>query len=130
MPDYRSSRFPRKPFPHRGGFGGAPKHLFKAECSSCGKACEVPFRPNGKKPVYCKECFAKHEPSDRAPRREFAARPPFSQPPRDDRSMQEVKAELHGINEKLERLIALMTPPVKTKKVATRAKAKTAKRSK
>jgi len=30
---------------------------FDAICSSCGKACQVPFRPNGKLPVYCKECF-------------------------------------------------------------------------
>jgi CxxC-x17-CxxC domain-containing protein len=31
--------------------------LFQATCSNCGKACEVPFRPNGKKPVYCSNCF-------------------------------------------------------------------------
>jgi CxxC-x17-CxxC domain-containing protein len=30
---------------------------FDAVCSACGKACQVPFRPNGKKPVYCKDCF-------------------------------------------------------------------------
>jgi CxxC-x17-CxxC domain-containing protein len=30
---------------------------FDAVCSNCGKACQVPFRPDGKKPVYCKNCF-------------------------------------------------------------------------
>ena len=39
---------------------GRPE-LFPATCSSCGKACEVPFRPTGEKPVYCRDCFGKQE---------------------------------------------------------------------
>lgn len=31
--------------------------MFKATCSKCGKECEVPFRPTGSKPVYCRDCF-------------------------------------------------------------------------
>ncbi len=41
-------------------FGGARRDVFQkfdAVCSNCGKACQVPFRPDGKKPVYCKDCF-------------------------------------------------------------------------
>ena len=34
------------------------KELFKATCSSCRASCEVPFRPSGDKPVYCRECFS------------------------------------------------------------------------
>jgi len=30
---------------------------FDAICSNCGKKCQVPFRPDGTKPVYCKDCF-------------------------------------------------------------------------
>jgi CxxC-x17-CxxC domain-containing protein len=30
---------------------------FDAVCSNCGKKCQVPFRPDGEKPVYCKDCF-------------------------------------------------------------------------
>jgi len=30
---------------------------FDAVCSKCGKACQVPFRPNGKRPVFCNDCF-------------------------------------------------------------------------
>ena len=45
----------------RPNFVGGPRRngpeLFQAICSNCGKQCEVPFRPNGTKPVYCKECF-------------------------------------------------------------------------
>jgi CxxC-x17-CxxC domain-containing protein len=32
--------------------------LFKATCSECNKACDVPFRPTKDKPVYCRDCFA------------------------------------------------------------------------
>lgn len=39
------------------GFDDRPK--FKATCASCGNACEVPFKPNGSKPVYCRDCFKK-----------------------------------------------------------------------
>lgn len=38
--------------------GGGERELFKATCASCHKSCEVPFRPSGDKPVYCRECFA------------------------------------------------------------------------
>ena len=35
------------------------RETFKAVCASCGKECEVPFRPRGDRPVYCSECFAR-----------------------------------------------------------------------
>ena len=38
------------------GFGG-PRQMFPATCASCGKATEVPFKPSGNRPVYCRECF-------------------------------------------------------------------------
>ena len=31
--------------------------MHKAVCADCGKNCEVPFRPSGDRPVYCKNCF-------------------------------------------------------------------------
>lgn len=39
--------------------GGARSMLFPATCGNCGNHCEVPFRPNGKKPVLCKNCFSR-----------------------------------------------------------------------
>lgn len=54
---------------NKGGFRGAPKRdfsapveLHQATCAHCHKPCEVPFRPNGKKPVFCKDCFASNRP--------------------------------------------------------------------
>ena len=35
--------------------------LHKAICAECKKECEVPFRPSGDRPVYCKECFSKRK---------------------------------------------------------------------
>ncbi len=32
--------------------------LYKTTCTTCGAACEVPFRPDGTKPVLCRDCFA------------------------------------------------------------------------
>ena len=36
-----------------------PTTMFQATCSECGKACEVPFKPTGERPVLCSDCFAK-----------------------------------------------------------------------
>jgi CxxC-x17-CxxC domain-containing protein len=37
------------------------KEMYKATCSSCGASTEVPFKPTGVKPVYCKACFVKQK---------------------------------------------------------------------
>ncbi|MGD6807959.1 MAG: CxxC-x17-CxxC domain-containing protein [Candidatus Bathyarchaeia archaeon] len=36
--------------------------MFKAVCSECGRECEVPFKPDPNRPVYCRECWAKKRP--------------------------------------------------------------------
>ncbi|MCW4006062.1 MAG: hypothetical protein NWF04_05650 [Candidatus Bathyarchaeota archaeon] len=36
------------------------KTLFEAKCTACGGTARVPFEPTEGKPVYCKECYAKH----------------------------------------------------------------------
>ena len=42
-----------------------PREMHKATCSECKKECEVPFKPAEGKPVYCRDCFAKHKPKPR-----------------------------------------------------------------
>ncbi len=42
----------------RGGYSSGPREMFTATCSSCGREAQVPFRPNGSKPVYCSDCFS------------------------------------------------------------------------
>ena len=48
-----------------GGYGGSPREMHKATCAECQKECEVPFKPSGDRPVYCKECFSKRKDSSR-----------------------------------------------------------------
>lgn len=50
----------------RAGFRSAPREarpleMHQATCVACRKFCEVPFKPNGKKPVYCRDCFGMQE---------------------------------------------------------------------
>lgn len=133
-----------KSFGNKGGFDRGPREMFQANCASCGKTCEVPFRPNGKKPVYCTECFAKNggpaksDGFDKKPfNKPFAPRPQFQsapQTPRSDQAFNDLKAELRGVNEKLERLISLIDLSMKSAapmeaKVA-RASKKSAKKAK
>jgi len=35
--------------------------MYAVICYECGKDCELPFKPIGNRPVYCKECFAKRK---------------------------------------------------------------------
>jgi len=35
------------------------EEFHKATCSECKKECEVPFKPSGDRPVYCKDCYSK-----------------------------------------------------------------------
>ena len=39
-----------------------PREMHKAVCADCGQECEVPFKPDGTRPVYCRECYAKRRP--------------------------------------------------------------------
>jgi len=48
----------------RGGFDRRPREMHKAICAECKKECEVPFKPSGDKPVYCKDCFMKRKDSE------------------------------------------------------------------
>lgn len=41
------------------------KTMYKAKCSVCTNNCEVPFKPNGKKPVLCSHCFGKTDASQK-----------------------------------------------------------------
>jgi CxxC-x17-CxxC domain-containing protein len=49
----------------RGGYDRPPREMHKITCSDCGQESEVPFKPDGKRPVYCRDCFQKHRPPRR-----------------------------------------------------------------
>ncbi len=52
----------RQGFGRRGGFNRGPREMHDTVCSDCGQATQVPFKPSGDRPVYCRECFEKHKP--------------------------------------------------------------------
>lgn len=56
---------PRRGFDNRGGFDrGEARQTFKAVCADCGRDCDLPFKPSGSRPVYCRDCFKKHSPEE------------------------------------------------------------------
>lgn len=75
------------------------KPMFTATCDSCGSTCEVPFRPTGDRPVYCRACFGKNAPAQKsgAP----------TAPARNDNQLAE---QLKAMNAKLDALVKALVP--------------------
>ncbi|MEK9160250.1 MAG: CxxC-x17-CxxC domain-containing protein [Patescibacteria group bacterium] len=87
--------FGKRPFGgDRGDRNSDGPEMHQTVCDGCGDECEVPFKPNGRKPVYCRSCFKKQEGdeggfdrrdndrgSDRGERRDFD-RPRYEERPR------------------------------------------------
>ncbi|MDD4939844.1 MAG: hypothetical protein PHE18_04475 [Candidatus Omnitrophica bacterium] len=46
---------------NRGQGGYRERRLFQAICAECHRECEVPFKPTGDRPVYCKDCFSRRK---------------------------------------------------------------------
>ncbi|MEB3197654.1 MAG: CxxC-x17-CxxC domain-containing protein [Candidatus Sericytochromatia bacterium] len=43
-----------------GGFGSQrPREMHTVVCAQCGVETQVPFKPRGDRPVYCRSCFQK-----------------------------------------------------------------------
>jgi CxxC-x17-CxxC domain-containing protein len=91
-------------------FGGTrdtePTEMHQAKCNECHKMCEVPFRPNGKKPVYCRDCYKDKEPSSSYDR--------GTGPRRDERGSSDFQKQLGVLNTKIDRLIAVIEEQTRT----------------
>ncbi len=76
------------------------KQKYDAVCDKCGHDCQVPFRPSAGKPVYCNNCFDKggSRNSDR-------------------KDSGEVMEQIKQLNNKVDKLIKLLTPNALTEKV-------------
>lgn len=92
--------------------------MFKATCVKCKSPCEVPFKPTGRKPVLCHDCFKSSDQGARAPRfdrfdsnrddrRGSFGKPSFRDKPRDSGN-EEVIKQLKALNEKMDELIELI----------------------
>jgi CxxC-x17-CxxC domain-containing protein len=111
--------------PGKGGFNkyrgkdvGKPHGLHKATCTTCGKECEVPFKPIDGKPVFCRDCYKKqdHAGDTERPARSFGAKPSFrkegfrkdSYTPSAAPASDETKKQLAEINVKLDKILAVL----------------------
>ncbi|NMC76705.1 MAG: DNA-directed RNA polymerase [Candidatus Methanofastidiosa archaeon] len=47
---------------NRGGYDRPPREMHKVTCAACGQETEVPFKPDGTRPVYCRDCYQKRNP--------------------------------------------------------------------
>ncbi len=93
----------------RRDFGGRPE-MHKAICSKCNKSCEVPFRPTGSKPVFCRDCFKSNDNFDgnrNEGRRDFGGRP----------EKPNYREQFESLNAKLDRILKILTPVVYEKVV-------------
>ncbi|CVK18891.1 MULTISPECIES: zinc-ribbon domain containing protein [Sporomusa] len=44
-----------------GSAGRPQREMYDAICAECGAKTQVPFRPSGDRPVYCRDCFYKRK---------------------------------------------------------------------
>lgn len=100
-----------------------PVTMHRATCAECRQSCEVPFRPNGDRPVLCNECFGGKRDNDRGGRSDFGDRPvrkefndrPSSSFSKPVQHTDDLKKQISELNTKVDRLIALVEKSVKTK---------------
>lgn len=50
---------PSRPMSDRPALSKPSKPGFKVNCYECGQQTEIPFKPDGLRPIYCKSCFQK-----------------------------------------------------------------------
>ncbi len=107
-------------FNDRGGDRGFErKEMHDAVCSTCGNDCQVPFRPNGTKPVLCRNCFKPNETrtsfGDKRPytndrsfgnKRSFGEKRSFDRPAAGpSMDTKKIESRLGAIEEKLDALL-------------------------
>jgi CxxC-x17-CxxC domain-containing protein len=77
--------------------------MFKAVCESCGDTCEVPFKPVDGKSVFCDNCFRGNDKPAKAKESNNGA--------------DKYQDQFSQLNSKLDELIRLLKPAVKTEKI-------------
>lgn len=122
--DFRKKGFNK--FDNRRSFGDSrfDKPMFDATCADCGQRCQVPFQPNGSRPIFCKDCFRRDERPDSNRRDDRAPQAkPFNEPVRSA----DYKRDFMELNRKLDDVIRMLqamkhpSAPVTAKPVETKA---------
>lgn len=126
---------------HDGGRSGGAKPMFSATCATCGKPCEVPFRPDGSRPIYCREHFSSKlsNPSSAGsfqPRHQTHSRPRYQAPApvrteTPDPRIDELKRMIEKLSAKIDQALlhlAVTTATAGAKTVAVKRKKRTGKK--
>lgn len=90
------------------------RQMHKATCDDCGDACEVPFKPSGDKPIYCSNCFGKH--NDRGGRGDGNRGGGFKDRHRNRGGGDNLGMQISALSGKLDKIIALLDGGTATKK--------------
>ncbi len=113
-----------RPSFHRGGDrDNGPREMFPATCSSCHKSCEIPFRPSGERPVYCRDCFGSEggsAPDTRGRRDDRGGESRFSRqertpsfattkPPMEDKRIDGLKRQLDDVSAKVDQILRILS---------------------
>jgi CxxC-x17-CxxC domain-containing protein len=122
---------------------GQAAEMFSATCSDCGKSCEVPFRPSSEKPVYCSACFGMKKSANESrgtnhktekgsyehKRPDTQKTSPEHRPSNHNTTrgvgndvITDLKRQITGLEEKLNRILDLINPPQPSKKVTVSEK--------
>jgi CxxC-x17-CxxC domain-containing protein len=120
-PSTGGKKYGSKPF-KKSGFGGgrsygdrnASKQVYDVICADCGQATTVPFKPNGSKPVLCRDCFRGSEdgPKPRRFERDGGGKRSFDRGPQrsdvSDKRFSELSDKLDLVLEEIAELRGIM----------------------
>lgn len=87
------------------------KRMFKAVCDKCKNECEVPFRPTGAKPIYCRPCLTGADAPEKRNADQFAD-------------------QFKMLNAKLDAILKALTPAIPTSAPTEKIEMKALKTSK
>lgn len=107
--------FSKGPSSWKHGGDDKRKEMFSATCAECGDHCQVPFKPNGRKPVHCSNCYRR---DDEGGERSFGGERKYVSTPRfqesgfrggnQGASNDAVVAQLKALNAKMDQLLAAL----------------------
>ncbi len=90
-----------------GNRGGFDRPMYPAVCNDCNADCEVPFRPDGSRPVLCRNCFKQDDFGGGRPERpRFERRSERSE--ERPRNQADTETQLKMINAKLNKILTML----------------------
>ena len=108
----------------RRDFGGRDSRqhsMHRAVCDSCGKSCEVPFKPTSGKPIYCDNCFG-----DKGGKRDHGKSRDRGRDRDRGGKREQSSKQLYILNEKLDKILKILSTSEPKKEVKVEKKPKKA----